>query len=91
MESLFSFPVGLLHPLQHAGLSRRTPDRRRFTKWPAHFKCERHKDLLATAPKRRCREQEIVFGTKPLTGKHYCTLSMMPIFSCRTWSLMKAT
>jgi hypothetical protein len=28
MESLFSFPVGLLHPLQHAGLSRRTPDRR---------------------------------------------------------------
>jgi len=22
MESLFSFPVGLLHPLQHAGLSR---------------------------------------------------------------------
>ena len=25
MESLLSFPVGLLHPLQHAGLSRRTP------------------------------------------------------------------
>ena len=24
MESLFSFPVGLFHPLQHAGLSRRT-------------------------------------------------------------------
>jgi hypothetical protein len=29
MESLFSFPVGLLHPLQHAGLSRRTPHCRR--------------------------------------------------------------
>jgi len=29
MESLFSFPVGLLHPLQHAGLSRRTPVCRR--------------------------------------------------------------
>src|ERR1700758_1236622 len=28
MESLFSFPVGLLHPLQHAGLSRRTPSSR---------------------------------------------------------------
>src|SRR5207302_6905128 len=28
MESLFSFPVGLFHPLQHAGLSRRTPSRR---------------------------------------------------------------
>jgi hypothetical protein len=27
MDSLFSFPVGLFHPLQHAGLSRRTPDR----------------------------------------------------------------
>ena len=25
MESLFSFPVGLLHPLQHAGLPRRSP------------------------------------------------------------------
>jgi hypothetical protein len=24
MDSLFSFPVGLFHPLQHAGLSRRT-------------------------------------------------------------------
>ena len=27
MDSLFSFPVGLFHPLQHAGLTRRTPDR----------------------------------------------------------------
>jgi hypothetical protein len=26
MDPLFSFPVGLFHPLQHAGLSRRTPD-----------------------------------------------------------------
>src|SRR5262245_59692155 len=25
MDSLFSFPVGLFRPLQHAGLSRRTP------------------------------------------------------------------
>jgi hypothetical protein len=24
MDSLFSFPVGLFHPLQHAGLSRRS-------------------------------------------------------------------
>src|SRR6266568_4509381 len=30
MESLFSFPVGLFHPLQHAGLSRRTPVCRPF-------------------------------------------------------------
>jgi len=27
MDSLFSFPVGLFHPLQHAGLSRRTTSR----------------------------------------------------------------
>jgi hypothetical protein len=26
MDSLFSSPVGLFHPLQHAGLARRTPD-----------------------------------------------------------------
>jgi hypothetical protein len=25
MDSLLSFPVGLFHPLQHAGLARRTP------------------------------------------------------------------
>jgi hypothetical protein len=29
MDSLFSFPVGLFHPLQHAGLSRRSPSGRR--------------------------------------------------------------
>jgi hypothetical protein len=29
MDSLFSFPVGLFHPLQHAGLSRRSPSSRR--------------------------------------------------------------
>jgi hypothetical protein len=28
MDSLLSFPVGLFHPLQHAGLSRRSPSRR---------------------------------------------------------------
>ena len=28
MDSLLSFPVGLFHPLQHAGLSRRTPNSR---------------------------------------------------------------
>src|SRR6478752_5258120 len=33
MESLFSFPVGLFHPLQHAGLSRRTPVSRPAKSW----------------------------------------------------------
>jgi hypothetical protein len=31
MDSLLSFPVGLFHPLQHAGLSRRSPGSRRHT------------------------------------------------------------
>ena len=30
MDSLLSFPVGLFHPLQHAGLSRRSPSGRRY-------------------------------------------------------------
>jgi hypothetical protein len=32
MDSLLSFPVGLFHPLQHAGLSRRSPDCRPSTR-----------------------------------------------------------
>jgi len=32
MVSLLSFPVGLFHPLQHAGLSRRSPVGRRSTR-----------------------------------------------------------
>jgi hypothetical protein len=41
MESLFSFPVGLFHPLQHAGLSRRTPSGRR--------RCRHHRRLFCRA------------------------------------------
>ncbi len=33
MDSLFSFPLWLFHPLQHAGLSQCTPDSRRFGLW----------------------------------------------------------
>jgi len=33
MDTLLSFPVGLFHPLQHVGLSRRTPSRRH--NWPS--------------------------------------------------------
>ena len=35
MDSLLSFPVGLFHPLQHAGLSQRTPSRRLAGQNPA--------------------------------------------------------
>jgi hypothetical protein len=34
MDSLLSFPVGLFHPLQHAGLSRRSPSCRPSGSWP---------------------------------------------------------
>jgi len=37
MESLFSFPVGLSHPLQHAGLARRTP----VCPWNGALRCLR--------------------------------------------------
>ncbi len=33
MDSLLSFPVGLFHPLQHAGLSRRSPVSRLIGMW----------------------------------------------------------
>jgi hypothetical protein len=35
MDSLLSFPVGLFHPLQHAGLSRRTRFTDYLSKWIA--------------------------------------------------------
>src|ERR1700681_101686 len=34
MDSLLSFPVGLFHPLQHAGLSRRSPSCRLSVHYP---------------------------------------------------------
>jgi hypothetical protein len=43
MDSLLSFPVGLLHPLQHAGLSRRSPDGR-----PPCKSLSREKTVLLT-------------------------------------------
>jgi len=35
MDSLFSFPVGLFHPLQHAGLARRSPVGRQLVNNPS--------------------------------------------------------
>jgi hypothetical protein len=45
MESLFSFPVGLFHPLQHAGLSRRTPDGR-LTSNRVRLECQENRPRL---------------------------------------------
>src|SRR5439155_766269 len=47
MESLFSFPVGLFHPLQHAGLSRRTPSGGQLTRILGH---EPVGEIIAVAP-----------------------------------------
>src|SRR5207244_3589301 len=40
MDSLLSFPVGLFHPLQHAGLSRRSPNE------PSPAGCGAHPEIL---------------------------------------------
>jgi len=62
MDSLFSFPVGLLHPLQHAGLSRRSPSSPSFQSDcnrsgsllpPAHSAHNWHQVLLQLAYRRR--------------------------------------
>ncbi len=37
-----SFPVGLLHPLQHAGLARRTPDCPSLAKWGSPYNLALH-------------------------------------------------
>ena len=52
MDSLLSFPVGLFHPLQHAGLSRRTPVYRLIGTWQQ-------------APRCQCRSRCPYFGEIP--------------------------
>ena len=44
MDSLLSFPVGLFHPLQHAGLSRRT----RYTDYASTERFVKPTALLAS-------------------------------------------
>jgi hypothetical protein len=70
MESLLSFPVGLFHPLQHAGLPRRTPVYRpqlpgilplatgvlrELLRWP---RCRRRRSLGRSVP-------EMAHGSSP--------------------------
>src|SRR5262245_21471848 len=55
MDSLFSFPVGLFHPLQHAGLSRRSPYNRETVDWKIRrdqleFTCPRYRSMKGHAP-----------------------------------------
>ena len=56
MDSLFSFPVGLFHPLQHAGLSRRTPDGR----LGSSPRCSGHRQQI-----------EIISSIQSAQGLHY--------------------
>ncbi len=42
MDSLFSFPVGLFHPLQHAGSSRRSPIKPSSRRNPSKPSCTCH-------------------------------------------------
>jgi len=57
MDSLFSFPVGLFHPLQHAGLSRRTTSGR--PNRPFQHGCDaRRRGALRRSHQLRLRETE---------------------------------
>src|SRR5262249_48952896 len=70
MDSLLSFPVGLFHPLQHAGLSRRT----RFTDFSStdHYGVGRHRKVAGVAEADGCR-----------TGRGRRHLSGIPIYGKR--------
>jgi hypothetical protein len=49
MESLNSFPVGLFHPLQHAGLSRRSAYYRQYGSFGSKCPYSRHPCKLSRA------------------------------------------
>src|SRR4029077_458853 len=57
MDSLLSFPVGLFHPLQHAGLSRRSP-RIPFLRWDekAGLRRDAVRSQWSTRSKRKRKE-----------------------------------
>jgi hypothetical protein len=71
MESLLSFPVGLLHPLQHAGLSRRTPVCRLSGTDRLGVNSDRSKVT------RHCRQAGLMFGLSASTfvGSYFFLIS----------------
>jgi len=78
MESLLSFPVGLFHPLQHAGLSRRSPvGRQTATRrlraesiYGSHFAIDRLNQGLdvPVAERERLKTARIVWVTRHVVG-----------------------
>src|SRR5690348_15040357 len=62
MDSLLSFPVGLFHPLQHAGLSRRSPGCRQPARNPSNVNYSLRKAFIGSMEDARRA------GTKPATA-----------------------
>src|SRR5262245_32342353 len=55
MDTLLSFPVGLFHPLQHSGLSRRSPYYRLVVEVPLRLIRLNHLSDIPTIPQLRWR------------------------------------
>jgi hypothetical protein len=72
MESLFSFPVGLFHPLQHAGLSRRTPACRR----PCKSLSRENRTLLT-----RATEERALPNLPEPAARTCCLSAVVPAFA----------
>src|SRR5690349_577411 len=56
MDSLFSFPVGLFHPPQHAGLSRRSTYYRVRFRWSDHYRGTGNLRVTTIRPLKVCRQ-----------------------------------
>ena len=59
MDSLLSFPVGLFHPLQHAGLSRRSLDDARSGSYSARLASAQLANVLLRRRNGRSRQYSI--------------------------------
>jgi hypothetical protein len=68
MESLFSFPVGLFHPLQHAGLARRSPYCRPYGRNP-HVSVPRKQFPAVILANRLIAPASSTVGPAPATTK----------------------
>ena len=69
MDSLLSFPVRLFHPLQHAGLSRRSPDCRRSVPNIGRRRLRPDEPV--------CRQFRFRYFPKSISGRHH--RAMAPI------------
>src|SRR5580692_5139959 len=86
MDSLLSFPVGLFHPLQHAGLSRRSPGCRQCgsSLWPKisaqivrrrASRLDRKVEIVCQSP------ESCLLAYSVVTGEYHCRSQERVAFS----------